>query len=152
LLQLSPYLWPKTSAKLQVASVACIGVIALGRVANIYTPLSLGHVIDDLTNMTRPWFWYVLFPALLNRLLPNIILPHFPISTPLLRTKQEQGKRQRAQRKTADLSALLLDSHRFSIYMFLKLAQGSGGFLSVTQSMLWAPVMQYSDRRMSTLG
>lgn len=87
--ELAPYLWPKTSPKLQLASVLCVIVVGLGRGVNILTPLSLGHVLDDLTNRIQPWKW-------------------------------------------------------LSVYLLLKLAQGSGGFLGVAQSMLWAPVMQYS--------
>lgn len=37
------------------------------------------------------------------------------------------------------------------LYVGLRLCQGNGGFLAVINNMMWAPVMQYSDREMSMM-
>jgi ATP-binding cassette subfamily B (MDR/TAP) protein 6 len=44
-----PFLWPKGQRMLQLRVVVCVGLLGVGRVVNLYVPLTYKHVIDVLT-------------------------------------------------------------------------------------------------------
>ena len=67
--QLSPYLWPSTSRKLQVYVVLCVILLLIGRVLQPLLPLSLGAVVRALTNSQHgstesPWIPFVSYFAI----------------------------------------------------------------------------------------
>eukprot|EP00045_Choanoeca_perplexa_P014134 m.164461 g.164461 ORF g.164461 m.164461 type:complete len:874 (-) comp16580_c0_seq4:876-3497(-) len=44
-----PFLWPKGQRLLQLRVIICVALLAVGRVVNLYVPLTYKHVIDVLT-------------------------------------------------------------------------------------------------------
>lgn len=107
---LSPYLWPKTSPKLQAFAALCIIIIILGRSVNAATPLALGRVVDDLTTGDCE-----------------------------SQTRRQAHARPAHTSANSMLLVLSLSApwKAFTIYVALRFASGSGGILVVLQSMLW---------------
>jgi len=54
-----PYLWPSNSLKLQSVVLACFVLVVLQRVVNMYVPVQLGHLTNQLAkrkeNSGMPW-------------------------------------------------------------------------------------------------
>ncbi|PWN97531.1 hypothetical protein FA09DRAFT_343415 [Tilletiopsis washingtonensis] len=61
---LFPYLWPRASVTLQLLALACAVLLVLGRFVNLYVPLTLGRVVDDLASGMPPWWHIALYAAL----------------------------------------------------------------------------------------
>ncbi|KAH8552559.1 hypothetical protein BGW37DRAFT_489423 [Umbelopsis sp. PMI_123] len=59
--KLLPFMWPKSSKKLQVYVGLCFLILLLGRVVNLFTPLQFGIVVESLQNVIdggeRPPVW-----------------------------------------------------------------------------------------------
>lgn len=45
-----PYLWPSRAIRLQLVVLACFTLVVLQRVVNIFVPIQLGHLTDQLAN------------------------------------------------------------------------------------------------------
>ncbi|PWN52436.1 hypothetical protein IE53DRAFT_378141 [Violaceomyces palustris] len=52
---LFPYLWPSKSIKLQSLALVCFIILFAGRFVNFFVPLTLGAVVDDLSQGIPPW-------------------------------------------------------------------------------------------------
>ncbi|KAK0113195.1 hypothetical protein ONS95_014892 [Cadophora gregata] len=54
-----PYLWPSNSTRLQVVVLCCFILVVLQRVVNMYVPVQLGHLTNQLANRKEhsgmPW-------------------------------------------------------------------------------------------------
>lgn len=61
---LSPYLWPKSSASLQVVALICFILLMAGRVVNLMVPLYLGKLVSALASGRKPWVYLSLFVGL----------------------------------------------------------------------------------------
>ncbi|PWN41664.1 hypothetical protein IE81DRAFT_291472, partial [Ceraceosorus guamensis] len=61
---LFPYLWPKDSVSLQSLALLCALILVAGRIVNLFVPLTLGNVVDDLTEGKTPWADLVLYAGL----------------------------------------------------------------------------------------
>ena len=42
-------MWPTSSFSLQVRVMACLGILVIGRVVNLYTPIYYKHIVDAFT-------------------------------------------------------------------------------------------------------
>lgn len=58
---LFPYLWPSKSVKLQLIAIVCVALLFVARVVNFFTPLTLGRLVDDLSNNKTPWVDFALY-------------------------------------------------------------------------------------------
>lgn len=68
---LSPYLWPSGSRPLQLIALVCMLLLALGRVVNVFLPLSLGHLVRTLEENDGTSFWPYLISYVVLRFLQS---------------------------------------------------------------------------------
>lgn len=61
---LFPYLWPSKSVRLQLTALVCVALLLGARVVNLFTPLALGKLVDDLSTGSSPWLDVVLYAGL----------------------------------------------------------------------------------------
>lgn len=61
-----PFIWPKKKPTLQIRVLLCIGLLAAGRVVNLYVPLTYKMVIDKLTPKVSSSQHNVTAPALID--------------------------------------------------------------------------------------
>ena len=116
--KLFPFLWPSDSLYLQFLVVACLALLALGRVVNVLVPFNYKAVVDALTpggtdeaGDKRPYFGRMGNSRCLMRSLLMNTLVHIAWG-------------------------LIL------IFVSLRFLQGGVGILSSLQSYLWIPVGQ----------
>ncbi|RUS19583.1 hypothetical protein BC938DRAFT_475712 [Jimgerdemannia flammicorona] len=62
--RLIPFIWPKKDHWLQFLIIVCVGLLIVGRIVNVLTPMQLGRVVGELTAKKRELF-YVLVIALI---------------------------------------------------------------------------------------
>lgn len=67
--KLRSHLWPSTNFRLQVCCYACILLLGVTQVVNIFVPLMLGKFVDALTkgaggSDVNPWPWFVIWISL----------------------------------------------------------------------------------------
>ena len=70
LVKLTPFMWPKGHLKLQLAILACVVMLVLQRVLNVFVPITYKWVIDELTvpdknhgNSTFPLVTLIIYTA-----------------------------------------------------------------------------------------
>ncbi|PWN93620.1 hypothetical protein FA10DRAFT_237131 [Acaromyces ingoldii] len=61
---LFPYLWPSQSLHLRLLALFCVVLLLLGRFVNLFVPLTLGKIVDDLGNGEAPWWHIALYVGL----------------------------------------------------------------------------------------
>lgn len=61
---LFPFLWPSQSLHLQLLAIFCVTLLLAGRLVNLFVPLTLGKVVEDLSNGRQPWWHIVLYAGL----------------------------------------------------------------------------------------
>ncbi|KAF8894942.1 hypothetical protein CPB84DRAFT_1816097 [Gymnopilus junonius] len=59
--RLTPYLWPKKNASLQLLAVLCIFILLIGRIINLAMPLTLGKLISILEGQSSQSPWPYIF-------------------------------------------------------------------------------------------
>lgn len=64
---LFPFLWPSQSLHLQLLAIFCALLLLTGRFVNLFVPLTLGKIVDDLSSRQPPW-WHIIAYAGLKML------------------------------------------------------------------------------------
>merc|ERR1719334_86490 len=57
MIKLLPYMWPRNSPLLQLKVIACVVLIALLRVTNVFVPVYYKNIVDSLSDATSKTSW-----------------------------------------------------------------------------------------------